>query len=86
LRLTNVHPSPARAVTFKIKTTAPTGAFARPNRGVVLPGESVTVVCSWAPSPQQRTTEGRDRFLVECVAVPKGMAGDGVGDVWAHVE
>ncbi|XP_058458227.1 motile sperm domain-containing protein 2-like [Malaya genurostris] len=62
-----------KAVTYKIKTTAPEKFRVRPSTGVLSPGGSVTINVVLQQG-QQVTTLGREKFLVMCMALGNDLS------------
>eukprot|EP00270_Netrium_digitus_P021266 TRINITY_DN900_c0_g1_i2.p1 TRINITY_DN900_c0_g1~~TRINITY_DN900_c0_g1_i2.p1 ORF type:complete len:224 (-),score=43.76 TRINITY_DN900_c0_g1_i2:360-1031(-) len=72
LRLVNVTSDP---VAFKVKTTAPKQYCVRPNTGIIPPSSSFEVtVTMQAQKEAPPDMQCKDKFLVQSVIVPEGVA------------
>ncbi|KFB50757.1 AGAP005556-PA-like protein [Anopheles sinensis] len=70
VEITNVD---SKAVSYKIKTTAPEKFRVRPSTGVLLPSASVTINVMLQQG-QQINTINREKFLVMCIAVSNDIS------------
>ncbi|TCD61355.1 phosphatidylinositol-binding protein scs2 [Steccherinum ochraceum] len=77
-----------RAITYKIKTTAPRAYHVRPNPGRVEPGETVSVRVTLLAMKEQPPVDARckDKFLVQYALIPQeeGRVPLSLHEMWAN--
>ncbi|XP_014208541.1 motile sperm domain-containing protein 2 isoform X2 [Copidosoma floridanum] len=70
-------------VTYKIKTTSPEKFKVRPNTGILLPSQSVSVTITLQLGYDHRSLVPNDRFLIMCLPIEnKEMTNTDLIDFW----
>ncbi|XP_037085759.1 vesicle-associated membrane protein/synaptobrevin-binding protein-like [Pollicipes pollicipes] len=65
-----------KAITFKIKTTAPKRYCVRPNQGILNPGASTNIAVMLQPFTYDPAEKNKHKFMVQTMFLPEGEHSD----------